>query len=560
MTRVRGGGIGVLMRRKRLCGLLGTALLLAPVLQAQGAGTQRFLEGCYASGDALQILCADVVGEESVEAGNFMITLSGEELPVQSAAAADEAGIPATFYCLVDVSGSMGEGQMAQAKEALLAIGRNLGEQDNMAVSTLGNQVSESGFLTGAEAVEEAVDALEAGNEDTNLYAGIVESLRLLDTDPNVHPRKYLLIFSDGEDDQQSGITQEEAVQAAEASSVPIYTVATLPEQPGDSQLEYGKLLGSFARMSAGGHHYTPAVEGISGEQAGEQIMADIQRDLLLSVQLPQQPAEKDILLLRVAYTAADGSSYEDTLEIYAEDVLAAGLETDGDAVDGEAAGGEAAGETSVDEEEVPGAGQEDAASGGEAESQPPVGLYIGIGAAILLLLLFVVIAVRRKGGKKQSMATGEPGNTAEGSNPNESAEVETGDVLEETEEIAEEELPESGQELPSRERYELYLTAVGYEHIVRTLVLEKDKEVTVGRDQRADRILDGEDRRLSGVHCKLRWDGEKLYVWDMGSTNGTFVNGVPISQLGMVALHEGETIRMGSYEYRIGREEEGGQ
>ena len=103
-------------------------------------------------------------------------------------------------------------------------------------------------------------------------------------------------------------------------------------------------------------------------------------------------------------------------------------------------------------------------------------------------------------------------------------------------------------------------VTAVGYEQIVHMLVLEKNKEVTVGRDKRAEIVLDGEDRRLSGVHCRLRWDGEKIYVWDMGSTNGTFVNGVPISQLGKVAVHEGETIRIGSYEYRIGREEEGSQ
>ncbi len=542
------------MRRRNLCGLLGVALLLSPVLQAQGAGTQRFLEGCYAAGDTLQVVCADIAGEESYEAGNFTVTLSGEELAVQSVAAADEAGFPATFYCLVDVSGSMRESQMAQAREALLAIGQSLGEQDNMAVGTLGNQVSQSGFLTEPEAVEEAVNALEAGIEDTNLYAGIVESLRLLDTDPNVHPRKYLLIFSDGEDDQKSGITQEEAFQAAEESGVPIYTVATLPGQPTDSQLEYGKLLGSFARASAGGRHYTPVVDGISGAQAGEQIMEAVQRDLLLSVQLPKQPEEKDILLLRVSYMAADGSSYEDTLEVYAEDVLVAAGGTDAGASEGEDAEGEKEGETAEGGGETQDAAQEG------AEGQPPYGLYIGIGAAVLLLFILAAVLVRRKGQKRQGKASKGAADEAADGGTGSTGEPGEEDALGETAKAGAEELPESGQELPEPEKYELYLTAVGYEQIVHMLVLEKNKEVTVGRDKRAEIVLDGEDRRLSGVHCRLRWDGEKIYVWDMGSTNGTFVNGVPISQLGKVAVHEGETIRIGSYEYRIGREEEGSQ
>ena len=95
---------------------------------------------------------------------------------------------------------------------------------------------------------------------------------------------------------------------------------------------------------------------------------------------------------------------------------------------------------------------------------------------------------------------------------------------------------------------------AIGYSDIVRTIRLEQGRKVTVGRNDKADVILDREDKKLSGIQCGMLWEDGKLYVWDMDSTNGTFVNGVPIKSMGRVVVHDGETIRVGSYEYRVGR------
>ena len=73
-----------------------------------------------------------------------------------------------------------------------------------------------------------------------------------------------------------------------------------------------------------------------------------------------------------------------------------------------------------------------------------------------------------------------------------------------------------------------------------------------MGRTAKADIILDAEDRRLSGCHCSVICTGGVLTVKDLASTNGTFVNGVPIRQLGPTLVPSGATIRMGSYEYRV--------
>jgi len=72
----------------------------------------------------------------------------------------------------------------------------------------------------------------------------------------------------------------------------------------------------------------------------------------------------------------------------------------------------------------------------------------------------------------------------------------------------------------------------------------------TVGRDQRASTVLGG-DVKLSGIHCELLWNGKNLFVQDLNSTNGTFINGVPIKGKSWMPLEDGATVRIGAYEYR---------
>ena len=51
-------------------------------------------------------------------------------------------------------------------------------------------------------------------------------------------------------------------------------------------------------------------------------------------------------------------------------------------------------------------------------------------------------------------------------------------------------------------------------------------------------------DHRASRHHCDVRWNGQQWEIHDRGSTNGTFVNGVPARQ--PVALQPGSTVAIG--------------
>jgi pSer/pThr/pTyr-binding forkhead associated (FHA) protein len=70
-----------------------------------------------------------------------------------------------------------------------------------------------------------------------------------------------------------------------------------------------------------------------------------------------------------------------------------------------------------------------------------------------------------------------------------------------------------------------------------------RQAEQTLGRDQTNDIVL-ADDEQVSGKHLRLFVRAGMYYVEDMGSTNGTFLNGERISEA--VLLTSGDLIKTG--------------
>ena len=68
---------------------------------------------------------------------------------------------------------------------------------------------------------------------------------------------------------------------------------------------------------------------------------------------------------------------------------------------------------------------------------------------------------------------------------------------------------------------------------------------VHLGRE-RGD-VLFPEDGYVSGLHCRLTWDGRKLFLTDLGSSNGTFL------RVGEAELRSGDVLLMGQQLFRVG-------
>jgi serine phosphatase RsbU (regulator of sigma subunit) len=73
---------------------------------------------------------------------------------------------------------------------------------------------------------------------------------------------------------------------------------------------------------------------------------------------------------------------------------------------------------------------------------------------------------------------------------------------------------------------------------------------IMIGRQAPADLVL--EDSAVSRRHCQLELDGDALSLTDLGSTNGTFVDGQRVTA--RLVLSDGMRLRIGPHELRYER------
>jgi hypothetical protein len=105
------------------------------------------------------------------------------------------------------------------------------------------------------------------------------------------------------------------------------------------------------------------------------------------------------------------------------------------------------------------------------------------------------------------------------------------------------------GRPRPSRRR-QLYLNVVQPpEHAGRTYDL--DDELTIGRSPGCG-VSMPEDIYASTLHARLFRRNDQLWVEDLGSTNGTFVNSEQIRQA--VKLGKGDLLQIGSTVFEVSR------
>src|SRR6186713_2120465 len=66
---------------------------------------------------------------------------------------------------------------------------------------------------------------------------------------------------------------------------------------------------------------------------------------------------------------------------------------------------------------------------------------------------------------------------------------------------------------------------------------------------RREDNDFQIDDPTVSSVHCELRVNGDSIVVRDLGSSNGTFINGQQVRE-GTLGL--GETLALGEVELTL--------
>lgn len=105
-----------------------------------------------------------------------------------------------------------------------------------------------------------------------------------------------------------------------------------------------------------------------------------------------------------------------------------------------------------------------------------------------------------------------------------------------------------SPEERPEEARAQIQFVRIGRYPSEKCTEIFENQWLTVGKT--ADFILDAADRKLADVHFRICLCRDRLLV---SAVEGeTFVNGVPIRELGPVPMASGEQLRAGGYEYRV--------
>src|SRR2546428_14083542 len=71
---------------------------------------------------------------------------------------------------------------------------------------------------------------------------------------------------------------------------------------------------------------------------------------------------------------------------------------------------------------------------------------------------------------------------------------------------------------------------------------LHPDREIVVGRSSDLDMVL--VEDMVSRKHAKIAMSGDQVFIQDLGSTNGTFVNGEKVKR---TRLKEGDRFTIGT-------------
>ncbi len=451
-------------------------------------------------------------------------TLDGQKCGINSVSSASHEAVGVTYDALVDISGSMRyDNIMEKVKEVLRQFSAGMKEGDLFRVTKMGNERSSAGFLTDPSLVNAEIDALESiPNEDTNLYKSLVEELDELKRE-NTNWKKLLLVLSDGKDDQKTGITKEEADQAVQESWIPVFTVATLRNSHTAENEEDAKILGSFARLSHHGAHFAPELEDGEYADVYGRVMESLDRQFIVSLDFGKVMTRNTELQL--ALSLSDGETTAEVQELLqtaeVEPLLGLVYEDEPEKPEGEQA--EASPESDLPAEAGEAAAEETApaAEGGLIEELKanPLLMWGIIGAAVLIpviVVILIIVLVRRR--KKQIPEQEEDQRTLQP--------VENGIPAENAVTLT----------LTRADTGEAYSVTFG-------------SAAVMGRGLQCD-ISIPHDGALSERHCTFRVTASAISVADMDSTNGTYLNGLPVGT--GQTMSQGDTLLAGSAEYTV--------
>ncbi len=484
--------------------LTAWSLFILGILQAQTHDELRLRQAHGLSGSQIQVyltLPEHPSVPDNLSDFPLTFTLAGEELKLRSLEQFKDTSKPLSLMFMVDISRSMDQETFRSHMEALIDWLQGLKQFDNVALMTVGNEAKLiQNFSTDHQTLKRTLQNLLPKDNNTLLHRGIKSAMEIIrGEDLDLLSRRVIMVLSDGEDDAIGDVTRDEVLQSIESHRVPIYSIGFFRPPLSQKRKKSLKKLGEFSRRSGGDY---VQVDG-PVEKSYALLQEALQQTWVAELDCRECPESVGPHVLK--------SSLKGPHLLMEDQILIRTQKVD-----------------TFYEKIIP-------------FLRPPLVLITAIILFIITLLLTVLF--RNKKSKLKSVI--------EESEPIQRINI-TGDgdqeidLKEDKEQknLLDEKLDQVALKIPQ-------LHLVGVRGIVLDEIFSLEKSLIIGRSSNHCGLYFPEDPEISRQHCELFLEDEgKLFIRDLDSSNGTFVNGVPIRSDYPLELKD--IISIGRIEIRI--------
>jgi VWFA-related protein len=418
----------------------------------------------------------------------------------KSLQAFSSSGEGIAYIFLVDVSKSLKPDQFAKIRNALLQWTEKMGAKDRAAIVSFGESVKTAQDFTADKAVlKTKIGELALTDLHTHLNEGLVRALDLgRRGDADLPRRRVIVTLTDGVADAVGGSTRDDTMARIKEEPVPIYAIGFAAASVSARDKDEGfKLLGAFAHASGGAFVAAGAVPV-------DELFAKIHKML----------GEAYLLTLDCATCPGDGRAYPLRVKLQADNrVLTA-------TSDVRLAPGAVAPVVPAMPPPV------------QVEDSLPLWVWLAGGAGIVAVL-GLLLSRRKKAAPAHQPPVPDP-----------TPDARVAQTIAVPIDLAVTAMPKARPTgIPIR------LTAVSGTQHGREWLAEVRAETVIGRSHNCAVVID-DDSEVSSRNSVLSAEGGLLFVDDLGSTNGTAVNGSPIA--GRRRVGDGDLILVGRTELRL--------
>ncbi len=413
--------------------------------------------------------------EQQLNPSSMSAKIGNSSVAIKDIIPFNESGDGVAYIFLVDISKSLTEAEFSQMRGALNLIVDTMTEHDKVAIITFGSTVQVvQTYSNEQEILKQKINQLTATDDQTQLYRGLAKAMEMGHVvDVKVPQRRAIITLTDGEDDDDNSIQQEQVFEKMRLEKVPTYAIGFYRAPLTVHKQNHLHKLSELANFSGGAYF-----------QTGAKPINDIYQEVV-----------KNIKAGFVATLDASNISEFDTVQRMELQVSLDGKQLS-DSTDVRIPSKDKFKST------VPSSNQN------TGSKQPTFGWLFWGGGIILVLAAVTIVLTRRK--------------------------------------------PETAK-IPAISESEVCDTMItllfnGQDNETCNLCI-KDK-IIFGRDKHLSQFVIETDEQLSGVHCQLTSEGSMVFMTDLASTNGTFVNGMPITT--KVQLQDGDIINIGATEFTI--------